>query len=497
MVIRGKNGRCIDMGGSGLVKKVVVKHSRLLNQGHSYTSRGTYDAAVIYAEVGNYLYGTSDYHLEVCSSYLSGPNVGFAITGSGATHRCRVKIYDDTIDIDARNDEYAAPDGNSVHSAGNPFAIMVWRMDAGSEIHDNLIRADSSYWGGYGIMLQGATGQIDDTIKIYNNVFQLHSTAPWGTGNCVGIYMRQLMEEGWTSIDNKYIHMYNNEFYITGDTLAATDYRGDNNQGIRLFFPDRCEHIRFENNHIEITGTGLTYCCATSYGKPDSILMEFTQTSQTHTIKNNYYEAPRTPVWLGQGAISDAHANNLRLVGDTIYCSADIADHSFLEFIMCYNEHSTGNWFIDCHFQGYADSQDIIWDYFADDTDYDTCMGQDLTIARVMNVCVLDSTIYPIQSAYVTIENALNDTVSQGYTDITGLYQDTIPVYFYWYDEQEDTCATADSTGFNNYTIYATYEGDADTTEFYVSPDADNSATDTLQLGSTDYSPKKFIAPRK
>jgi hypothetical protein len=490
MTIKGKNGKCLDIEGNP--KNIEVDGGILTSKVHSFTSRCYYDAAVIDLESESSVSGT-DYHLLVHDAYLSGPHVCINVSGQD-DDRPLVYIYGNTLLSDARNDMYLEPDGNSCHSCGNPFVINTWRIAAGSEIHDNIILSGTEYAGGYGFILQGLRGTETDSIKIYNNEFNIHhgpGSLDGVESGCRGIYMRALIEEGRTDLYNTYVHIFNNDIKIYVDALASTGHTGNIGEGARIALGGGTDHILFEKNRIQVIrsdslypDTGIVETCAISVGKPDSIDMDYTTTQSDHIFRHNYYRGYKTPIWMGVIAIHELTANNITFYEDTIVCLSDYVSHTAIEFtrIGTYSDHSTGNRLLDCVFQGYANDDDVVFNTLT--YSIDSCLGKDVRFQRTAEIHVRGADLAPMENATVWIENNYGQTVAFGQTDAFGDFSDTLTYKYLAYDPApDDGCDLVDSTAYNDFIFKASKNGDTATTVYTVSATSTFPLTLTLSAG--------------
>jgi hypothetical protein len=490
MMIKGKNGKCLNIEGNP--KNIEVDGGQLISKVHSFTSRCYYDAAVIDLESESSVSGT-DYHLLVHDAYLSGPHVCINVSGQD-DDRPLVYVYACTLQSDARNDMYDGPDGNSCHSSGNPFVLNTWRIAAGSEFHDNVILSGTEYSGGYGFILQGLRGTETDSIKIYNNEFIIHrgpDPVVGGEGGCRGIYMRALIEEGRTDLYNTYVHIFNNDITIYVDALQSTGHIGATGEGARIALGGGTDHILFEKNRIQVIrsdslypDTGIVQTCAISVGKPDSIEMAYTTTQSDHIFRYNYYRGYKTPIWMGIIAIHELTANNITFYKDTIVCLSDYASHTTIEFTRSgtYSDHSSGNRLLDCVFQGYASDDDVVFNTLT--TDIDSCLGKDVRFQRTAEIHVRGTDLTPMENATVWIENNYGQTVASGLTDAFGDFSDTLTYQYLAYDPAPgDGCDLVDSTAYNDFTFRAAKNGDTATTVYTISATATFPLTLTLSGG--------------
>jgi len=504
VVVRGVNSNCVD-NHSGKCINVIINGGYYDNRCHGYTSRcyGQYGSA-IYIQADSMAHG-SDVNLEVnCATVRSPHSCIWAERGSGATEECLLMVYNCSLFVDANNDLYDSTNGTSCHSAGDPFAIQVYGIKAGSEIHDNIIIAGDDHYGGDGIMIQEAQGIVSDSIKVYNNTMLLHHgrhpALPAGLQHCVGIYFRNPEPISHPEDHSQYVWIANNSINILVDALGSTDHIGANGEGARFYLTDSLNHNVFENNFIEVIradsltpDSGDVATCGISICRADTVDMTETSYGSEYTDDNhfryNHYRCYKSPYWLGGHRESGLCANYITTVGDTLNTIGDVSDSMVVLFNGngTYQDHSIGNRIIDATLLGNANDTNIVWSGLTENVD--TCLGKTVAFERILNwLYVKDIDGIPVESADIYIVNNYGDTVTTGATDANGKYSDTLVYAFHGYDpDPGDGCVIGDSLGYNDFIFIAKKNGDSTSTT--VTVNAQWSGYDTLMLDDQSMTP--------
>lgn len=413
-------------------------------------------------------------------------------------------IYACSLFVDVRNKDHGG-----IWDEGDPMAMTFYCLGAGSEIHGNYISgiADTGQ-GGNGLLVQGAKGTAENPILFYDN--EIHANfrkLTTGTGQyAIGLYMR--WDEGGNYGSSQHVYFYNNEFYAYGN---YTDYPR-RVETIRIHRDKDQQFVKFHDNRIfalwedSLSDHDRGNIWGIMIAKPDSTggfaedWFEYDDSTRLDSVAmsiagdsiyDNYIYSHGAAIGCGSPAHYQLSFNNVTFIGDTLYCNykgGSAADDSVTVMWpsnSSYANHGTGNQFINLVLLGDASESDITWDGFT--SPIDTCDGKEVQWLRTVSIYVKDSLDNPVSGAAVTINNN-NGQWSQGSTNASGYYYDTISYGYYWTNLEKKDCSIIDSV-YNDYEFIAEYDGTADTSSGNTVTDSwDNAITLTLGTESAEVS---------
>jgi hypothetical protein len=479
--VDGIDGKCLS--NNGTTYNLEIAGGSFASNSTAFTSRCTTTGAVICFSPQKILPGESDYHINIHDIEIgNGPHTGISILKGSGT-RCLAYIHNNSISIDAVNDLYPDSDGNTCHSSGNAHCIEIYGLQAGSKIYDNILRSGNQREGSQGILLQDCKGTTDQPVEVYGNDIDVSNgpNRPSPSGKVCGLYWRYVPGEVGTW--NCYNHIYDNRFKLTVDTDTNTTHIGRLAEGVSVYFYDSCAHNIFENNHVEVVSlsdTGFIEVAAIGLGLRDTT-ESICAGAVDNIFRYNYYKAPRNPVAFGNSR--GEPGNNFVLYRDTIDCLHSGPDSTTIVFDQTgtWWKHSTGNRLIDCVFLNQANDADVVFSYQPEDgTDG---LGEDLRFERTLKVWVRGYNNLPVVDALVTAVNNYGDTVFVGNTGLGGLAAGVVTYKYFARDPIEnDDIILKDSTGYNDFSLITSRDGDISMTSLKIDADC---AADTLTLQNT------------
>ena len=400
MVARGVEGNCLDAttnGGNGIAN-LWIKDCECENLAHSYENRSGDPASAIRICADGSSLGEDQYTAKLENvTVTTTPHSAIFTTGS-ATARPKLIIHDCNLTVDAHNDMYDETNATSFHSSGDAYAISAYRLGAGSQIYNNVIRSGYLHEGGQGMIIQGAQGTASQPIDIYDNDIQIHNGPNeynlryGGDGKSVGLYLR--WPAGNSNMSNCYVRFHNNLVKTYADGSASTLYTGGSAQGIRIHVDSGFHHCEVYNNQVyalrsdSLSPTGDVTTIAAMFGKVD------VNRNDTYAQKNklgieenkfygNYYYAPATPLYLGSIALHELGGGSLKMYDDTIYVNTSSGASSTIEFPQegTFRFSSCGSHLIDYTLLGYANNEGIKFGNINTD---DNGLGKDVFWDRII-----------------------------------------------------------------------------------------------------------------
>jgi len=373
--------------------------------------------------------------------------------------------------VDARNDFDTTAD--PVHgSAAQCYATLIRGPGAATSsriiLDGNTIRSGTSYGGGRGIFISGNEGMnlsnIDSAITFIRNDISVHMEYDEEDSTCNGIIVRQ----GW-----KNVWIEDNTIEVTGTGTPGSGSGPGPHSGIRLTGGPIGDGLFIRGNLIRTYITGSWTPDYSDNGRFAACIMfdEFNQNTPNVTIDSNRFESNSLLVRWG---FFNGQGGNVTMFADTF---ADYSGETVTldwTFYLGYGaSNSLGahpNWVIDPVMVGAASDTNM----FVDDAEPDS-LSLGLQVIYTGTVTRSGS---PVASADYWIVDAYGDTTSQGTTNGSGEYSDTIT---YW-REFNDTFSHPDSVGFNAHTIGAAESGDTSSASFTM---AWNNKDTTLTLAAS------------
>jgi len=301
--VKGPNSKNISTpsGGDGIYN-IEIDGGNYTSFVDSFTSRCQNDAAVINGRNqgpamdsslldGYYTMWVHNITIDSC------PHVG--VNGTG-----RMIVDNNTIYVNAHNDQYDPPSGEVCWSADNAYAIRGGMVTRGTHIFGNTIRVRDTYEGGRGILIEGASGTSVDPVLVYDNdiiVSQGPSDAEAIPG-CWGLRFRQDTDNG---TPNRHIKIYNNTVVVNSDSSAATTHIGV--YGVGIWFSDPGEYASSDSlgescfvYHNTITAYADSNNFDDGYGRATAMLIEvLTGSANGHKSYDNRLNANGTVISFG------------------------------------------------------------------------------------------------------------------------------------------------------------------------------------------------------
>ncbi|MBD3217692.1 MAG: hypothetical protein GF310_05395 [candidate division Zixibacteria bacterium] len=491
MVSRGVEGNCIDATtkyGNG-ISNLWVEDCECDNRAHSYYSRNADPAAAfrVCADISTLGAGEYTGKFENVTVTRTPHSAIYAVGGSD--NRPVMIIHDCSLTVDAHNDMYDTTNATVFHSSGDPFAISVFRLGAGSQIYNNVIRSGEQYEGGQGMMIQGAQGTASNPVEIYNNDVQVHCGPTQsdlrygGDGKSIGFYLR--WPEGDSKMSNCYVKIRDNIFKTYADALTDLDnggtaHTGGSAQGIRIHADSGFHNCELVNNRVfamrsdSLVDTGYVETVAAMIAKvdtnrSDSYALTHMQDVHDNVFKGNYYFSLTSPLYIGSVAQHLLGGGNLIMYADTLHCPEAAGGNTSVEFPQygTFRYSSTGSRLIDYTYLGYSNDEDIKWGNINTDCNG---LGKDLRYDRIATIKVEDDQGNDLSGATVTIVNNYGQLVASGSTDSFGEFTDTVTYKARHYNSPYDdgSCYWEDSLLFNDFTIKAKYGGDSSITTLAI-----------------------------
>lgn len=432
VVIRGIDGKALITGGTNIYN-VHVLNCRFASLVTAYYRRDYYTGACIHLENGRSTLISTDYtgtikdyyHLIFENNVIETcPHAAMVLYGrSDEGDYLKVKVLNNDITVDARNDNYTYPSGNIFYGTANAYGIVTTYLTGGSEISGNTIRSGTNYEGGRGLYIGSMRLEVIDTVKIYNNDIDIHQ----GPGD----YYRPMPAHGLrvrqSNIAN--LHVMGNTITARSDNNPATAHTDQEAMAIRWSpYQGSSYNNVIEGNTFRAVGDGTGTTAAVC-------LDAATIGGDGLTFRNNVLESSGAIIKWGEG-------------------NAGAPDHLFeedtLRFISPDNGHITydlghlgNNW--DCSNNRV---RDMVYQNGAADTDINFAVDGtlELTVERTLRVRVLGNNGLPVSGATVTIVNNYGQTLSNGLTDGNGR-RNVVASYLY------RSRTGSDSTSFNPFSI--------------------------------------------
>lgn len=419
-----------------------------------YNRRDAMYGTMIHLEGGFKSATGYQYLAKITHNRINTIHTGIGITG-GSNYPV-VYLDSNTITVDARDDlhmTYDDNDGNN--SAGDPYGINIGGCDSLSHIIGNTFASGSSYYGGDAMILQNVNATKTDRFEVYNNAMNLHHgphprIAP-GRQAVVGVYARDLVRG---------LHLHDNLGYLVVDEDTSTHSYGTYGEGARITMTDSgSSYNLIENNHFSVvakdsatrTGAGTFKVSGLSLIQVDSLI------SGHHDVKenlftNNYWRAPRTPIW--GGCTRTQGFNNALVSKDTVNTIYD-GDSTFFSFeqLGTFDGHSVGNALQDMILLGYANQSDVYKGTVSLNPD---SLGKQLSYLRSLTVNFKDLSSANINGGTIWAVDAYGHRHDLPNSNASGNSSDTLRWRFFGYDAMTgDGYAVQDSNAYNPFTFWA------------------------------------------
>ncbi|PKK84302.1 MAG: hypothetical protein CVT49_04015 [candidate division Zixibacteria bacterium HGW-Zixibacteria-1] len=472
-VINATNGTATSWRGTN--KNIEIKGGRYISNVRGYTSRCTYDGAVIHLAGKSAVTG-SEYNFKVHDLKVeNAPCQGIVTYGVVEVYRC-------TVTVDSRNFMYSFPASSFCYSQANAYCILARLVNAGSKFYDNVLLAGETYYGADGgFEVEGCMGTTAKPIEFFNNYINAHRGWDVYYGNTIrakGFKMRRADEHDPFTGDfynaNRHIRIYNNDIHVYSHT-DTTNFKayGPGASGFYLLphvnRPD--SDIIIENNHIR-----SIVLDDNSYVQQADILatgFEFMANDDIHqyTIRNNRMESNDAFYRFGG---YDPGGRGYICYRDTLI-AIDTAAGPTTQYSVKFwpgdiSNPLTGNYLRDA--------------YYVPDTLYKMILfrgglsNADITLQRTLEIYVRGNNGLPIVNAACSVWNDYSRLMITGLSDSGGRVSGVVS-YLY------DRAGSGDSSAYNDFRIKAIKGADTDLhTTFTVGPNA-SGKTDTLDLNST------------
>ncbi len=417
LTVDGHNAHCVDIdGGYSGSYNIEFSGGRWLSNSVSYSSRESYDGAVLY--MGSMPANTGNYDVSIHDvTIVNGPGQGMVLRGTSLVYNCNIMIdaynrYWDTV--------YTWDQAPIGASWANPYAILARGLEPGAKVYNNVITSGTARYGCRGILMELCGGSRTRPIEIYNNVVNIKEGPNKEQGNSDGVC--QVMRIRGEGDSNLYIH--DNQFIGTVDNNTATTAVGTET---RVFYLNTSgtpnSNIIIRNNLIRAatTSAGTTCYGLILEGSSDpSILLQY-----------NRIESAGDIVKIGgiQGS-----GRGFVLEKDTLSFLSTSLTQRVTFRVGYYNSPSNDNRAIDCTYLLGARDTNIVFVNSSGDNA--------LKIERSVTINVLGSNGLPVRDATVRITNNYGKVVATSTTGTRGQLVASVP---YWFESED----TPDSLNFN------------------------------------------------
>jgi len=458
-IVKGTGGILFEAKGAYIFNNY-IEGGTWSSEVTEFGSRCEFDATVV--EASSLYHGSlpeaGDYHIEINNLNIDGgPHVGIMVYGFDATNWATVKIHACTVMTDMRNDLYTEYSG-LCKSAANAYGIMLARITGKTEVYDNYVYSGTSHGGNRGIYVSSIRTAASDTVKIHDNVVDVHDgpTVEMGDDSpSHGFRARYALGN---------LEVYDNTFICSVDSASATDDYGLSAHPVRLSLTDDTAQVTIRNNTIiartlhegGTTGNGITF---------DAIDYPYLVTTKYNNITSfgNIYK-------FGEVNGQDEGHTGITMIGDTVaFGDTTINENTF------YIGHLSNNWLC-----SYNKARDLVYQNGTSDTNIVFSAGgtSDITIQRTLSIYAIGNDGLPVPSAACTTWNDYGQQVLAGSSDMNGLVSGVVG---YWYESRAD----ADSTGFNDFIIHVWKDDDVATDSSFTVGSSVAGGLDSLVLTGT------------
>jgi hypothetical protein len=337
----------------------------------------------------------------------------------------------------------------------------------GSRIDSNYVRADTTWGGGRGILIENSTGAQGCWIQVTGNDVDVHEGADKyysdGLSYTRGLALREI-DAGTI----RYIHVFNNTFAVTGrnidyDTVAAdTMYAYETGGDAAKFMFGYSDEEDGDGCHVIVEDN--TFRARSLDSGCEMVALHFRAGTMDSTIKirNNTYETDVYSVRYHTGNSSVLRSPVFKRLSPDYDSTTYRLDHLGNDWS------SLGHQVID---PTYSDGATETIDLASSNG------SEDIALRKTLEIAVEGGLNgEPVVGAHVTVENAYGNVVIDDYSDGGGLVSGVVS---YEYRSRTET----DSTEYNDFTITASTADDADTLVHQV---AWNSSVTPMVLPNTE-----------
>jgi len=472
-VINATNGSATSWRSTN--KNIEIQGGRYISYVSGYTSRCSYDGAVIHL-AGKSAVSGNEYNFKVHDLTVeNAPCQGIVVYGVA-------EIYGCTVTVDCRNFMYTFPSSSFCQSQANAYCILARLVNAGSKFHDNILLAGETYYGADGgIEIEGCLGTPEKPIEFYNNFINTHRGWDVYYGSTIrakGFKIRRADEHdpftGDSYIANRHIRIYNNDIHVYAHT-DTTNFRayGPGASGFYLLphvnRPD--SDFVIENNFIR--SIVLDDNIYVGQVEPLATGFEFMagDAIDQYTIRNNRMESNDAFYRFGG---YDPGGRNYTCYEDTLIAidtaAGPTTQYSVKFWPGDFGNALTGNYIRDAYY-----IPDTLWKMIAGRPGY---TNGDVTLQRSLDLYVRGNNGLPVVNSACSVWNDYNRLVIAGVTDSGGLVSGVVS---YWFERT----GSGDSTGFNDFRLKAISGADVITKSTFTVGPAVSGGTDTLTLPNT------------
>ena len=448
-VIRGYNGIALLSKGP-YVWNNEISGGRYRSEVTGFDSRCDFDAPVIkinHIDDDILQSKGSEYHYNIHDIVIDGgPHVGILIYGeSGGL--ATVKIHDNQVQTDMRNDFYPTNSG-ICYSAANAYGISLTAVKDGTEIYNNTVTSGTEYGGNRGIYLGTARGTASRPILVYGNYVDVHEGpgVEMGDNNPAhGLRIRY---------GPGYIDVFNNTFICTGDSDPGTSSYGIGVHPVRLSTGSSATRVTIRDNIIEARSL------SSSGVECNGVTFDGIDYPGTYFLKNNVVRSASTIYKFGEIGTQSIGHTGVSIVGDTVsFLSQRVDPRTY------YLGHLGNNWLcgqntaLDVVYQGGAAYDDI---EFSNDGD----ALRNITVQKSINLTVVGRNSLVVTGANVTVRDNSSQVLA-GTSDNTGKFSGAVDFYY-------ESKAPTNTTNYNNFVIHVDKSGDSWDTTLTVSANTPN-----------------------
>ena len=472
-VITATNGTVTSWRGTS--KNVEIRGGRYISYVTGYSSRCSYDGAVIHLAGKSAVTG-SEYNFKVHDlSVENAPCQGIVTYGV-------VHVYGCTVTVDSRNFMYTYPSSQFCQSQANAYCILARLVNEGSMFYDNVLLAGETYYGADGgFEVEGCLGTAAKPIMFYNNYMKIHRGWDVYYGSTIrakGFKIRRADETdpftGDSYNGNRHIRIYNNDInvYAHTDTVNYKAYGPGASAFYLLPHIDRNDSdVVIENNHIraivlddnsyiynaEILATAFEFMAG------DAI--------KQYTIRNNRMES--NDAFYRYGGY-DPGGRNYLCYNDTLI-AIDTAAGPTTQYSIKFWPGDIGTALTDNYIKDSYYVPDTLWKVIK----FRPGMSNgEITLQRTLNVYVRGNNNLPVVNAACSLWNDYDRLVVAGITDSGGHVSGVVSFLY-------ESINNADSLAFNDFRIKAVKGTDVVTNSTFTVEPGPAGGTDTLTLSNT------------
>jgi len=490
-IIRGTNGKCLTSAppegrvinatnGSATSwrstsKNVEVRGGRYISYVRGYTSRCSYDGAVIHM-AGKSAVSGNEFNFKIHDLTVeNAPCQGIVVYGTAEVYGC-------TVTVDCRNYMYTFPSSSFCQSQANAYCILARLVDAGTKIHDNVLLAGENYYGADGgVEVEGCMGTAANPVEFYNNTIRTHRG--WdvyygATIRAKGFKIRRADEHdpftGDSYNPNRHVRIYNNDITVYAHT-DTTNFRayGPGASGFYLLphVSRNDSDFVIENNTIRsivlddniYVGQIQPLACGFEFMAGDAL--------NQYTIRNNRMESNDAFYRFGG---YDPGGRNYFCYGDTLI-AIDTAAGPTTQYAVKFwpgdiGNALTGNYIRDAYYV-----PDTLWKMNLSRSGF---YNGEVTLQRTIDVYVRGNNGLPVVNAACSVWNDYNRMVISGVSDSGGRVSGVVSFLY-------EKAGSGDSTGFNDFRVKAVSGGDVISDGTFTVGPGNVGGTDTLTLPNT------------